>query len=190
MMEGSIASENSISILGIKLPNKIIMGNSTQALTLNGYALYSAWGEQIYLGALYTEYREHNPNRLLLNDAPMAMAFYFLSDNITPQMLNQLFTEDILVNSRHSKKNPKIEKARLLELQANIIRNFHKGDALLFYCTPTHEVEMRLNHELLFRWPYAKSFFNMLLKMWIGPHPPSRDFKQAILFTKDVSAQE
>lgn len=172
---------DTIELLGVKLPDKIVLQDSKESVILNGYAVNTMWGEEIYVAALYTPKIEKKAQMLLLNDQPMAMMFYFVQDDLTPEMLIQAITESIMVNN-YENRTKQFDQTRLLELQNQWLMTINAGDILSFQYTPQNgTVSMLLNGQLQYQWTHAKTFFNMLLKTWIGPHPPTREFKRAIL---------
>lgn len=174
------AKESYIELLGVSLPNQMILENTKEKVILNGYAVFNRWGKQVYVGALYTNVIEKRAEMLLLNDNPMAMVFFFVEDDITHQMLMESFTESIMINN-DDLENKRVDMKRLLELKENLIDNLNAGDVLAFQYSPQYGVTMLVNGKIRHHWPYAKNFFNMLLRMWIGQYPVSRNFKRAIL---------
>ncbi|MCS5710903.1 chalcone isomerase family protein [Candidatus Berkiella aquae] len=173
------ARESYIELLGVSLPNQMILENTKEKVILNGYAICSRWGKEIYVGALYTDAIEKRAEMLLLNDSPMAMVFFFVEDDISRSMLMDAFAEAIMINNVENDKNP-IDK-RLTELQEHLAETLNAGDTLAFQYSPQYGVTMLLNGKISYHWPYAKNFFNTLLRMWVGPYPISRNFKRAIL---------
>lgn len=175
-----VAKESYIDLLGVSLPNQMILENTKEKVFLNGYAVCNRWGKQVYVGALYTNAIEKRAEMLLLNDNPMAMVFFFVEDDITHEMLMEAFTEGIMINNEEA-ENKRVDKKRLLELKENLLETLNAGDILAFQYSPQYGVTMLVNGKIRHHWPYAKYFFNMLLRMWIGPYPVSRNFKRAIL---------
>lgn len=181
LLSGIVGAQTSYSnVLGIALPNKLTLAKTQEELLLSGFAVNTLWGDKIYVGALYIDHIEKRGQMLLLNDSPMAMVFYFVQDDITPQMLIKVFTEGILMNTGKVFTNT-IDKDRIVELQNAFTQNLNAGDVLEFQYSPKNGVLMLLNGNIKREWPNAKIFFNMLLRMWIGPYPPTREFKKAIL---------
>lgn len=174
------AKESYIELLGVSLPNQMILENTKEKVILNGYAVCNRWGKEIYVGALYTNAIEKRAEMLLLNDNPMAMVFFFVEDDITLQMLMDAFSESIAINNNDS-QSKEVDKKRLLELREHLIDTLNAGDVLAFQYSPKYGVTMLVNNKVRYHWPYAKNFFNMLLRMWVGPYPVSRNFKRAIL---------
>lgn len=177
----AFAKESYIDLLGVSLPNQMILENTKEKVILNGYAVCNRWGKEIYVGALYTNAIEKRAEMLLLNDNPMAMVFFFVQDDITHQMLMEAFSESIAINNDDTPQSKQVDKKRLLELQENLIDTLNAGDVLAFQYSPKYGVTMLVNGKVRYHWPYAKNFFNMLLRMWVGPYPVSRNFKRAIL---------
>lgn len=176
----AVAKESYIELLGVSLPNQMILENTKEKVILNGYAVCKLWGKEVYVGALYTNAIEKRGEMLLLNDKPMAMVFFFVEDDITHDMLMEAFTESIMINNDDAEKR-RLDKKRLKELQDNFSDTFNAGDILAFQYTPQYGVTMLVNGNARHHWPFAKNFFNMLLRMWVGPYPVSRNFKRAIL---------
>jgi hypothetical protein len=173
-------SESFVEVLGVSLPYKIDVEKTNEKLYLNGHAIVSLWGSEAYVAALYTPHVEKRPEMLLMNDEPLAMLFYFVQDDISSEMISKMFTEAILVNNG-GWDNKRLDRTRIIELKESFKRTLNAGDELAFYYTPQNGVLMQINGEDVAHWPHAKSFFNMLLRMWVGPYPPSRSFKRAIL---------
>ncbi|MBS0286643.1 MAG: chalcone isomerase family protein [Proteobacteria bacterium] len=175
-----VFADSVTEVLGVSLPYELNIGTPQEKLTLNGHAVATLWGTQAFVGALYTPQNEKRAEMLILNDQPLLMMYYFVRDDISAQMLSQALTEAILINSG-GWEDKKLDKARLLELKAAIDRSYNAGDTLGFYYSPTNGVTMIVNGKETKHWPHAKSFYNMLLRTWIGPYPPTRAFKRAIL---------
>lgn len=169
-----------VDALGVSLPNQIRLVKTEENVYLNGYAVAKIGGQASYVGALYTPYLEKRAEMLSVNDEPVVMVFYFIRDDITADIISKIFTEYILVNNG-GWDNKKLDKKRILELQEVLNQTFNAGDILAFHYSPKNGVMMIVNSEIKHHWPHAKSFFNMLLRMWVGPYPPSRGFKRAIL---------
>lgn len=176
----ALAKESYVELLGVSLPNQMILENTKEKVILNGYAVCKRWGKEIYVGALYTDAIEKRAEMLLLNDNSMAMVFFFVEDDISRQMLMGAFTEGIMINNAEMDKKP-LDVKRLTELQAHLPDTLNAGDTLAFQYSPQYGLTMFLNGKASYHWPYAKTFFNMLLRMWIGSYPVSRSFKRAIL---------
>lgn len=169
-----------IENLGIELPRAVALAQTQDKLKLNGYAVRTLWGEEVYIGALYTLEIEKRTEMLLVNDDPMAMIYYFIKDDVLPNMLKEMFIESILINNSDWASR-ELDKKRLLELQETLKTTLNAGDILEIQYSPQNGVLLILNGKVLQQWPHAKTFFNMILRTWVGPYPPTRAFKRAIL---------
>ncbi|MGD9591559.1 MAG: chalcone isomerase family protein [Candidatus Berkiella sp.] len=174
------AGQSFTDVLGVSLPYQLTLAQTNEQLSLNGHSIATLWGTQAYVAALYTTHNEKRSEMLLVNDDPLAMVYYFVRDDISAKMLSKALIESILVNNG-GWDDKKLDKTRMMELKDAIDRTFNAGDTLGFYYSPNNGVLMMINGEVYRHWPHAKSFFNMLLRTWVGPYPPSRGFKRAIL---------
>jgi hypothetical protein len=173
------AIDHIMEMLGGALQRQIILVETGDKLNLNGYAIRTLEGEEIYVGALYTLQPEKRVEILLTSDDPMVMAFYFVQDDISSQWVIQNIIENLYLNAK-SRKMDWLDK-HVLDLKAVLNQSLNAGDILMFQYTPQQGLQMLLNGQVKYRWPHAKAFFNSLLRTWIGPYPPSRAFKQGIL---------
>lgn len=178
------AEEIRNEILGVKLPNSLVLKEAKEKIWLKGYGVESNWGNTkgnaVYVAALYTENIKENAQMLLLNDKASAMFFYFVKDDIASAALRNYFTEAIWVNNKHWNKGI-MNNAPIDELQACLKEGVNAGDVLAFYYSPQKGLTLLRNDQETCHWADAKAFYNMLLGIWIGPYPPSRAFKEAIL---------
>jgi hypothetical protein len=177
----TLATENFMQKIGVNLSKEMKLKGTNESLVLNGYALYHRWGDDVYLGALYTTKVEKRAKILLLNNEPIAMVFYFLQDDVNPQLLNHIFTESIVNNNPLINKRP-YDLQRLLELKGLLNHSFNAGDVLVFAYSPTTQsLAFTVNGVEKYQWKTGKSFMNVLLNIWLGQFPPRHEFKRAIL---------
>lgn len=175
------AEELAHQILGVTLPDRVVVGSEATPLILNGFAKRQLWGVEAYIGALYLQDKKQNVNYILISDDPVLMKFYFLSDDIKATQLREMFRSGILINNPDLNRYPH-ELKRFHEFLALFTKDIHAGDSISFQYMPENQTLTVLsNRKELHQWTRGKLFFNMILKMWIGQHPPSRDFKAEIL---------
>lgn len=169
-----------IEILGVNIPNEIVLAKSEKKLILNGYAVRTLTGQKSYVAALYLPNIEKRPEMILLNDDPSSMQLFFLQDDFDPEEFLNLLTEAVILNTPDEKKR-KAEEEKLIALKAAFKQSINAGDVLVLDYSPSFGLRVSLNKKQLIAWPQAKLFYNMILKTWIGSRPPSTAFKQAIL---------
>lgn len=168
-----------INILGVSLPYKITLP-SEKDLLRNGYAVVNLLGKPGYVGALYTSKHEKNPEAMILDNEAVSMIYYFVQDDVDSEVVVQSLVDGILLNNKELIEK-KIEENKIKQLSNLINKPFNAGDMLTFRYSPKKGLTVLRNDEVLVNWPYGKSFFNMLLRTWVGKYPPSRAFKRAVL---------
>lgn len=174
------AQEPYKTLLGLAIPQEMTLPAS-QPMVLNGAAARSLWGREIYVAALYLAHKSSKHNLIMLTDAPALMKIYWMQDDLMPAEIKQMFTEAMMVNSPELAKST-YDLPRFKEFIAIFERSLNAGDILTVQYLPDNQtVIVVLNNHELHRWTNAKTFFNALLKMWLGEHPPSRQFKQNML---------
>lgn len=172
------AEEGNVNILGVALPYKL--ATKDKPLLRNGYAVVNLLGKPGYVGVLYSSTHEKNPENLILSNQPASMMYYFVQDDIAAEIVFRSILEGIVLNNKELIEK-KIEEEKMRQLSDLITQPFNAGDVLIFKFSPTTGLTILRNDEILVNWVYGKSFFNMLLRTWIGKFPPSRAFKRAIL---------
>jgi len=168
--------------LGIDLKQEMTLKKSGDPLVLNGYAIYHRWGQDVYLGVLYTHQKERQANLLFYSNNALVMRFYILQNDINPQMLYQMMIEPF-VNNNPGINQQTYDLKRLEELKDILQRlTVNAGDVLSFEYSPKDQImTYYFNGIEIHHWTTAKSFMNDLLRIWIGQYPPRHEFKKAIL---------
>jgi len=185
--QGLFAQTMDKTLLGVLIPHTINIHNPSQQLQLNGAAVQSLMGTDGYVAALYVQQQSSNPNIILLNDSPTVMKFYWVKDDMTPEQLKQIFSEMIMQNNADLGKSI-YDLQRYKDFLAAFKRNINAGDVMnIQYMSVNQKIVLTLNNNELQRWTKAKTFFNRILKMWLGEHPPSRQFKEEILGEVKIS---
>lgn len=169
-----------VDFLGVLIPKQIQLNQARETVSLQGYSAKLINGEPFYVGAFFSSKPEKQPSMLLLSDSPMAMICYIVQDDVNPDIIRRIFTEEILVNNP-GWESVTLNKSRLAELQSVFQNTYNAGDILGFEYSSSGELVFTINGRVLKSWPNGRTLFNALLRTWIGPYPPSREFKEAIL---------
>lgn len=169
-----------VDFLGVLIPKQIQLNQARETVDLQGYSAKLINGEPFYVGAFFTSKPEKQASMLLLSDNSMAMICYIVQDDVNPDIIRRIFTEDILVNNP-GWDSEALNKSRLAELQSFFQNTYNAGDILGFEYSSSGELVFTINGTVLKSWPNGRTLFNALLRTWIGPYPPSREFKEAIL---------
>lgn len=174
-----IYASGETNVLGINLPSKIILKTSKDTLIRNGYAIAKLFEQPGYVGVLYTQEYKRDPQIVLLSNESAAMYFYFVQDDLSPDYIHRWFIETVLLNNPTFSNQS--DEQKLKDLADKIKAPYNAGDVLAFIYTPQNGLTISRNNIQIAQWPYGKSFFNVLLRMWLGEFPPSRGFKKGVL---------
>lgn len=175
-----IAGSPDVDFLGAKIPKEIILENTQEKTNLQGYAANFVGENPLYVGALFTSKMQKEASMLLLEDLSMAMVFFFLQDDISSEKIVRIFMEELLLNNPGWDDEP-LNKERLKELEEIFQKTINSGDKISFEYASNDMLTVCVNGKPLKSWKNSRSLFGALLKIWIGPYPPSRAFKENIL---------
>lgn len=153
---------------------------------LNGVGTHQELGQEIFIGALFSESLSNDADTLINNIQPMRMELKIVApDGLTTRRFSRMWIEGMAVNS----------KADVLTAQAdNMVKfdglfkgRFLKNDVISFTNTPGKGVDMAVNGVALGNIK-DNAFFSMLLSTWIGKIPLSSDYRESLLKVGDVDS--
>ncbi len=173
-----------ICLLAIPL---LLLGSIAKAdPMLNGIALHQELGQEVFIGALFSDTLSNNSDALLNSKAAMRMELKIVAPaGMTTRRFSRFWIEGMAVNN----------KPNLLTAQADNMVSFDRlfkgrflsNDHIVFTSTPGRGVDISVNGVLLGNIK-DNQFFSMLLSTWIGRVPLSSDFRDALLKMGDVDA--
>ena len=152
---------------------------ASAAPMLNGIGIHKELGQELFMGALYSEALSNDAETLMTSGVPMRMELKILaSDGIATRRFSRMWIESMAINSR----------ADFLTAQANNMVTFDSflkgriqpGGHIVFASTPEKGVEISLDGVSL-GIIKDNQFFTMLLSTWIGKVPLAADFKENLL---------
>lgn len=153
---------------------------------LNGIGVQQELGQEVFIGALYTESLSNNAETLISTNQPARMELKIVSaEGLTTRRFSRMWIEGMAINS----------KADVLTAQADNMVKFDslfkgrllKDDHIVFANTPDKGVNISVNGVLLGNIK-DNLFFSMLLSTWIGKIPLSSDYRDSLLKVGDVNA--
>lgn len=150
---------------------------ASSRLQMNGIASRVEFSEVIFYGALYTEERHSDSRRLLLSAEDKAIEIRISGNAYYPRRWQRHWMESIAINAGQA------EIAKHAETVASFLNliewKMTEGDTIRIERSG-RIVTTSFNGTVLaeFDDPY---FIDLLLRVWIGPVPLSRDFKESIL---------
>ncbi len=173
-------ADQSISFMGVQIPKEIIFAKTHDKTFLQGFAVNNNEGYPLYVGALLTSEPEKLPAMLFLKDLSMTMIFFIVQEDVSSDTIVRIFTEELILNNPGWDKD-KLNQIRLEELASLFKQAMNVGDKIEFQYSSEDNLSVFINGTFVKSWKNSRSLFNAILRIWIGPYPPSRDFKNNVL---------
>jgi hypothetical protein len=148
-----------------------------KSLTLNGMGLRSKLMIKVYVAGLYLAAKSSDAQAILQSDEPKRMDLQFLRDVSKDQMV-EAYTEAFDLNAPSAKAKLGTE----INNRMAAFEPLKKGDKMTFTYAPGKGTTMAVNGQEKVTIP-GKEFGQAMFACWIGPKPPSADFKKGVLGT-------
>ena len=153
-------------------------------LTLNGLSKYSELRRDFYIGALYLETATDSEQQIFNNKQAMRMVIRVSNKRWSPRSFEQHWTQSILINNEEETLS--VYADSILAFTALTKEPLTTGDEIIIDRAKNSPTTVSINSvELLSVADSAGEFFKLLLNAWLGPRPPSSDFKRHILGQTD-----
>lgn len=153
---------------------------------LNGMAVYSELGNELFIAALYSEQTGTNAQELINGSYPKRIELKFLSAaGMTERQFSRLWRESIAINND---QNILVAQAdNVLYFEGLIRDRLEANDHLVIDFVPARGVAISLNSVELGHIE-DDAFFGLLLRSWIGLVPSSTKFRDDLLSVTLVDA--
>lgn len=151
---------------------------ASAALNLNGAALHSELGKDQFIAGLYVEDLSKDSKQILLSDQRKRMEIKVLARRLLSRKFQRQWIEGVAINAGN---NDLTKHAQNLADFSNMLKiKLIENDTLTIERTFRRGVIISINGVTL---GIIKdtSFFDLLLRSWIGPVPLSSNFKEALL---------
>jgi hypothetical protein len=161
------------TLQGVKLADTTQVDGQT--LPLNGMGLRSKLMVKVYVAGLYVAPKSSDAEAILKSDAPKRMVLQFLREVSREQMV-EAYEEAFAANAPASKSS----LAKDIQSLMAAFEPVKAGDQMVFTYVPGKGTEFAINGKskvTLAGQPFAQAMF----ACWIGPVPPSADFKAGVL---------
>lgn len=167
-------SASAAEFAGAKFPDEMTVAGTQ--LQLNGLALrtFSIFNVHVYVAGLYVPSRTADADAVITSLAPKALVFHFLHD-VDADKARQAWQEGFDDNCAHP-----------CDVRPDLMRKFlegvialHKGDSTMLTVQGSH-VGLFLNGREIATID-DRPFAVLIMKTFIGPHPPSPRLKSALM---------
>ncbi|MCK7598514.1 TonB family protein [Microbulbifer sp. CAU 1566] len=146
---------------------------------LNGLALEQQFNKDQYVAAVYSERLSDDANSLLDNNMPRSLQIRVIAERMSARRLRNQWMEGIAINNPGATLTGQAEN---MVTFANLFKGrLVTGDRLrIDFAADTGTTSVSLN-DIMLGMIEDREFFNTLLRAWIGPVPPSTDFRDNLL---------
>lgn len=153
---------------------------------LNGLALEQQFNKDRYIAAVYSETLADSAGTLLDNNTPRRLEVRILTDRLSARRFRNQWMEGIAINNPGDTLSSQAEN---MVIFANLFAGrLQRGDQLsVAFAADSGATSVALNGLPLGKIE-DRDFFNTLLRAWIGPVPPSTDFREGLLAEGQVSS--
>ncbi|GMG87151.1 TonB family protein [Biformimicrobium ophioploci] len=160
------------------------MGALAQPL-MNGLALNQEFNKDSYIAAFYSETLTSDRNAALSERSARRLEVRVVEERLSARRLRSQWIEGIAINNGSDVLTAQSDN---MVSFANMFRGrLYAGDNLAVEYKPNAPVVITLNGKELGQ-VNDPAFFNVLLRAWIGPVPPSSDFREGLLSSGNVDS--
>ncbi|HEY8569218.1 TonB family protein [Microbulbifer sp.] len=151
---------------------------------LNGLALEQQFNKDQYFAAVYAERLSNDSASLLDNNMPRALEIRVVADHLSARRLRNQWMEGIAINNPADTLSGQAEN---MVTFANLFSGrLQAGDILrIEFAANSGATSVSLNGVELDT-IQNREFFNTLLRAWIGPVPPSTEFRDNLMKSGQV----
>ena len=151
---------------------------------LNGMAIYSELGNELFIAALYSEQTGTNAQELINGAYPKRIELKILANaGVTERQFSRMWRESVAINNDHNLLSSQADN--MLYFEDLIRARLEANDHLVIALVPTEGVFVSLNSVELGHIE-DDAFFSLLLRSWIGPVPSSTRFRDDLLSVTQV----
>ncbi|MBN8432457.1 TonB family protein [Microbulbifer salipaludis] len=153
---------------------------------LNGLALEQQFNKDQYIAAVYSERLASDASTLLDNNMPRSLEVRIIADRLSARRFRNQWMEGIAINNPG---NTLTGQAENMVTFANLFKGrLVAGDRLrVDFAADTGTTSVSLN-DIMIGMIEDREFFNTLLRAWIGPVPPSTDFRDGLMSAGEVKS--
>mgnify|MGYP000560227831 CR=1 FL=1 len=153
---------------------------------LNGLALEQQFNKDQYIAAVYSERLSGDASTLLDNNLPRSLEVRIIAERLSARRFRNQWMEGIAINNAGNTLSGQAEN---MVTFANLFKGrLVGGDHLrIDFAADTGTTTVSLN-DIMLGMIEDREFFNTLLRAWIGPVPPSTDFRDGLMGSGQVDS--
>ncbi len=158
-------------LAGVSMPDQVTVGGKT--LQLNGMGLRKKLWVKVYVAGLYLEKKTGNAEEAIAQPGPKKIVMHFLTNKATKKKMDGAWDEGFEANA------PEVPK-QAVERFKGFFGDMKVGDVVELTIVPGEGTHVALNGSEK-GVVEGDDFARGILKVFIGPHPPTEDLKNGLL---------
>lgn len=166
-------------LLAIVMSASVSPSVMAQATQLNGSASYLHLSREFYVAGLYLQQPSSDPAAILSGNTSVRMKLVVTADRWSVRRWQQQWLNNITINNPQMSANASTQQA-LMDFTQFLREDLVAGDQVVIDYQPALGTRVLVNNEEAIR-AEGVDLLRLLLNTWIGPLPPTRDFRQRIL---------
>lgn len=169
-------SASALSVEGVEIPEQVTLAGQ-YVLPLNGAGMRTKFFMDIYVGALYLPAKNSDAGAISAADAPARIAMYFRYKELSRERQVEAWEKGFkknLAEGQWPSMQARVEQAK------TYFRGVSRGGHMFFDYIPGVGTRFIVNDEVLGT-VEGHDFFQAVLGIWLGAHPPQQALKEAML---------
>jgi long-chain acyl-CoA synthetase len=172
-------SAGAAEIEGVKLPDRLRMGDGGPELVLNGAGVRTRAIFKVYVGALYVQQKKTGADAVLADTGPKRIALQLLRDLSSDQLLSA-FNDGLKSNHAPAELAKLDAQVKQLEGIFGAVKEAKTGDVILLDYVPGTGTRVVVNRDIRGTIP-GEDFNRALLRIWLGERPADAALKKGML---------
>ena len=173
------------TLAGVKLDDTAQVGNQT--LKLNGAGIRYKVIFKVYVAAMYLPEVKSTTAEVLALPGAKRLSLVILRD-LSSDDLGNRFMDGLKKNLEYAERAKLVNSMVIFGQMFALIPGMKKGDVLNLDLVPGVGVVSQMNGKQLGETITDQSFYNAVLKIWLGNHPVDEELKRKML--NDRKAEE
>lgn len=167
-----------VEIGGVKMDDTTVVAN--KELKLNGAGLRVKMVFKVYALGLYLPEKKTTVADILASQGPRRVSIVMLRE-ISSEDFSQAFMSGLNANADSAEKTKILNPSRQFNDMFTRIPGLKKGDVLTVDWTPGIGTQCQLNGKKIGETVPDLTFYNAILKIWIGDKPADSSLKPKLL---------
>jgi len=159
---------------------------ATAAPLLNGVAVHTELGDEQFIAGLYVDSPSDSASKILSADENKRIQVRVLAEDLSSRRFKRMWIEGMAINS--SREDLQKNAQKMADFSNMLRVKLIAGDILTVNRSMSDGVTVSLNGTTLGRIE-DRTFFDLLLRTWIGSVPLSSGFRSNLLGNGEVSSE-